>query len=87
LARVASPPEMTVGDWAFFTWNRLRLMRNLAGNRGIFAQEHREKRPRPMLHSRGPGPNVGALGNIEDARDCPEETPMLLRLATVARRV
>ena len=40
---------------------------------------------RPVLSSRGPGPDVGALGDIEDARDCPEKTPILLRLAGGAR--
>jgi hypothetical protein len=52
-----------------------------------FAQEHCKKKTRLVLSSRGPGPDIGALGDIEDARDYPEETPMLLRLDKVARGV
>ena len=45
----------------------------------FLAQEHGQCFPA------GVRPDVGALGDIEDARDCPEETPILLRLDRVAR--
>jgi hypothetical protein len=58
-----------------------------AFHQGIFRARVPEKRPRPVLSSRGPGPDVGALGDIEGTRDCPGKTPMLLGLDQVARGV
>jgi hypothetical protein len=50
----------------------------------FLAQEHQRKDPGQCFPA-GVRPDVGALGDIEDARDCPEETPILLRLDRVAR--
>jgi hypothetical protein len=34
-----------------------------------------------VLSCRGPGRDVGALGDIEAVRDCPEKTPMVAQIS------
>jgi hypothetical protein len=70
---------------AYFIWYRLRLMRNLVcdPSRYFSHKSTGEKTPASAFQ---PGSWTGrwALGDIEDARDCPEKTPMLLGLAKAA---